>query len=378
MPLSQAEIVSYLMERELISMRSVVEGDLLVTDTSRRNQNYKVLCRRGASYIVKQGVTAEGAMTVAREAAIYEHLHAHPEGEQLRRYLPRFYGYEPASKVLILELVQNTQDLRVRHSQGRFSPGVARGVATVLTALHHFPVTPVFRPDNKQQGPGNPAWVLSAHRPEQGFLGQISQANHQLIKIVQEFKPLGDLLDELRAGWRTETVIHSDIKWDNFLVAETVKARQAPQLKLVDWELACPGDPRWDVAAVFNDYLSTWLNSIPITGQTPPERYMELARFPLSRMQPALRAFWQEYARGLQLDSRQTEAWFLAAVRYAGARLVQTTYEQMQLSTQLTGNMICQLQLGWNIMARPAEAATTLLGIEPGEGAHHESLPPAG
>ncbi len=123
------------------------------------------------------------------------------------------------------------------------------------------------------------------------------------------------------------------------------------------------GDPCWDVGAVFGGYLSFWLLSIPITGETPPDRFLELAQYPLEKMQPAIRSFWRAYVRRMDLDAAASNQWLLRASKYGAARLVQTAFEQMQHSMQLIGNVMCFLQLGLNIMQRPQEAAVQLLGI---------------
>ena len=134
-------------------------------------------------------------------------------------------------------------------------------------------------------------------------------------------------------------------------------------LKIVDWELAGLGDPLWDVGSLFSAYLSFWLLFVPITTGTGPRHCVELARYPLEKMQSALRAFWQSYVRGMQLDSKTAEQMLVRAVKYSAARLVQTCYEQMHTSSQLIGNVVCSLQLSLNILKRPREASNELLGI---------------
>jgi aminoglycoside phosphotransferase (APT) family kinase protein len=196
------------------------------------------------------------------------------------------------------------------------------------------------------------------------LLHDISDANIQIIKIIQQYPEFCNLLDELRHQWRAEALIHFDIKWDNCLVsaAQSTPDRTRP-LTIVDWELAGIGDPAWDVGAVFSAYLSFWLLTIPVTAETPPDRLLHLARYPLERMLPALRSFWGSYIRRMQLDAFAAEERLLRAVRYGAARLAQTSYEQMHTGPQLTGNVVCSLQLSLNILRQPREAVVHLLGI---------------
>jgi hypothetical protein len=114
---------------------------------------------------------------------------------------------------------------------------------------------------------------------------------------------------------------------------------------------------------VFADYLACWLLSMPITGEAPPDRFMERARYPLQRMQPAIRAFWQSYAGQMGLDTTTASEWLTRALRYGAARLVQTAFEQMETSMRPAGNTVCLLQLSVNVMRRPNDASAGLLGI---------------
>ena len=123
------------------------------------------------------------------------------------------------------------------------------------------------------------------------------------------------------------------------------------------------GDPCWDVGSALSGYLGFWVLSIPTTGDNLPNELLEFTQYPLSSMQPAIRAFWQSYMRRMEFDAVTSDRWLLRAIKYGAARLVQTACEQMQMSAQFTDNVVCFLQLSHNIMQRPQEAIAQLLGI---------------
>jgi aminoglycoside phosphotransferase (APT) family kinase protein len=184
-----------------------------------------------------------------------------------------------------------------------------------------------------------------------------------VIKLVQRSPGFGESLERLARDWRVGCVIHYDVKWDNFIVPARDGATRARGLKLVDWELAQEGDPGWDLGSAFAHYLSFWAFSIPVTGDAPPERWPELARYPLARMRPAVAACWTAYRRSAGLEGDAARSALVRAVRFAGARLVQTAYEATQAAIELTGNVVILLQLSANVLARPHEAAVQLLGL---------------
>jgi aminoglycoside phosphotransferase len=351
--LSERQVVDRLMALGLVSPATVVAGDLAVHDASRRNRNFKVVSDRAPSFLVKQGFGAEGRATVANEAAVYSVLAT--GGPDLGRHVPQFHGWDPDHAMIVLELVESAHSLTEHQARGRFSRQVARSVGRALGALHAIPV---------EEAPLNPTapFALSVHRPEVSWLRDISEANIELIKLLQGAPGVPELLDELRASWRPSSIVHNDYKSENCMVVRG-RGGRGTGVRLVDWESAGLGDPGWDAGSVFGDYLSSWLASIPITGQDPPERFPELARFPLERMRPALRAFWEAYVGAAGLTPMEGDARLVQAARFSATRLLQTAFEQTQAGSRLTGMTMCLLQVAVNIVRRPHEAAVRLLGI---------------
>jgi sigma54-dependent transcription regulator len=96
----------------------------------------------------------------------------------------------------------------------------------------------------------------------------------------------------------------------------------------------------------------------------PPEEFLQHARFPLEKMHPDVRSFWYAYRRALNLDTAQSDAFLIKAIRYAAARLLQTAFERVQHATQVTGEAVLLLQLSMNVLERPREATVQLLGMQ--------------
>jgi aminoglycoside phosphotransferase (APT) family kinase protein len=360
MLLGEQSVVPYLLNRGLIRPRIVTDGDVEVVDTSRRNRSFRFISPSGPSYLLKQGADSDGREWIGHEAAVYRTLRA--EAPVFDRYLPRFHGYDPVQNILVLEYVRSASNLSEYHTRyRRFSVIQARHIGRALAVLHelHLPTdaTDAFRPAVFTP------WIFSVHRPGLQIVREISSANIQLIRIIQGFPELGAYLDALRREWAPTALIHGDIKWDNFIVAPREPSGQRTHLRIVDWELANLGDPCWDLGSVFHAYLSYWLLSIPAFPGEPPERFLDLALFPLEGMQSAMRAFWQSYTRKRQADPATSDEWLVRALRYGAARLLQTAYEQLQTSMLFTANIVCILQISFNILQRPHEASVQLLGI---------------
>lgn len=353
--LAQEDVARYLLTRRLLGPEAVVDGDLQISDVSSRNRNFRVETRDGPCYLLKQGTTAEAVATVAHEASVYGRLAA--AEPTLIVHLPRFCGYDPADGVLVLELVRDAEDLRSRHlGAGIFSVNPAALLGSALGTLHRT----TRGLDRSGLQAGTP-WVLWAHRPDSRLFRDVSAAGLELIRIVQGSEGFPQALERLRTQWRTDTLVHGDVKWDNCLVSS--REDGAEDLRLIDWEVAIGGDPCWDIGSALSQYLSAWLFSIPVTGEVPPERFPELASYPLDGMKPALAACWHAYVEARDLDRRSTARELVRAVELAGARLVQTAFEAAQMMQQLTSSLILHLQLALNVMLRPEAAATQLMGL---------------
>jgi hypothetical protein len=347
-----SDVVAYLIARGLASAAAVVDGGLYIEDVSRRNRNFKVVCRQGPSYLVKQGIGPEEQITLAHEAAVYAYFLS--AGAALLGHLPRFYDYDSQHHILILELLPHAHDLHVYHARCRRFPaklGVALG--TALAALHQLPVTSDGLFARREP------WALALHQPNLTMLEAASSANLQLIAIVQRAGVFGRLLDDLRASSQAHALVHFDLKWENCLISGGTR----PTISLVDWELAGLGDPDWDVGSLLGAYLCAWLMSIPENSSTSLDDTMALARYPLERMQPMIHALWQTYVQQMPLDDAIAYTRLRRIACYAAARLLQTAFEYTRTRIQLTQHVVGLVQLSLNILQQPDAAIAHLFGI---------------
>lgn len=361
MILTSRNLVFYLAERGLLPFEAVVDGDVVVVESPSRNRNFKVIRRRGPGFFVKQ-IKEWGPQEVAtlqREARCYQLAQSEAPFAELAPLLPRFYAFDPARNVLVVELLPEAESLAAYHRRtGEFPLAMAATLGRMLGAYHRQPVEAA---SGSAAGifPRLTPWVLSLH--EQRTLPGLSGANAELLQVVRQYPEFGRALEALRSQWRAERLVHGDIKWDNCVLYAGADGTSA--LKVVDWEMADIGDPLWDVGAIFQAYLAFWVMSMQIGRDTPAEQLVERAQFPLEQMQPAIRTFWSAYRATRELDTRESGELLRRAVQYGAARLIQTTYESMYSLPQITPTALYMLQVSMNVLTRPADAVRDLLGM---------------
>lgn len=361
--LTHSAIVPFLMQRQCLTPEQVVDEDVCVTRVQQRNHNFHVTGLRVGNLFLKQATHAGDTGTVAYEATVYDALQSLDGCTQLSRYLPRCVDYDADTGILILESVANSVDLQAYHAhQGRFPRSLARHMGTGLGLLHR---TTSLEPVDGDMIPGIRTVRPTVFRltcPPLEILSRVSAVGLQVIRMVQQQERLDREFQRLPEEWRTESLIHCDVKLTNFVAYRKQATGRYQGLKLIDWEFAGYGDPRWDVGSVFSTYLTLWLSSIPITQADRPDQWITLARYPLPRLQRFLRHFWDSY-RSIRRDQVGPN-WLRQTVRFAAACLVQTAYELAMSANELSAQIVSLVQLAVNLLERPDQAVGDLLGIE--------------
>jgi aminoglycoside phosphotransferase (APT) family kinase protein len=354
--LSKSGVVPYLVDAGVIKNTVVADRSLRVTDASRRNHVFLITSDQSPAYVVKQPRSRDD-LAVAREAAVLRALSSLEAPRDLGGLLPAVIKYDASQQVLVLATEAGARDFRDHYARGRFSIALARACGRALGLLHRLPPDAVgLRP------PGlTPTWPLSWHRPRVQQLFELSAAGFELLRLAQGSQALCEALDDLRASWRAESVIHGDPRWGNWIALPERRSRRRARVLMVDWELAGPGDPCLDVGAFFAEYLASWVDSIPIVDSRHPGGMLRYAARPLDRMQPAIGEFWAAY-RMTSGEHAQEHA-LSRAVRFAAARLLQAAVEETDTDPELRAHTVCTVQLGVNILERPGEAAARLLGL---------------
>jgi hypothetical protein len=367
--LTSQNLVYYLLERGLLSAAQVVDGDYMVVEAPRRNRNFKVMNRDRGGLFVKQVQRwdPQSIGTVQLEAHCYRLTNQDPDFASLRDLMPRYHLFDERRAVLVTELLAGAETLAEYHFRhGGFPDEIATQLGTAF-GRYHRQVRAGHRTPAADPGgatfPRRVPWILTFHQVTPQMLQGVSGGNRQLLEILQRYPEFGQTMGRLAAGWKQESLIHGDIKWDNCVLVPAGGENGAVKLKLVDWELADWGDPCWDVAAIFSAFIVFWIQSLPLAPGQDAARAVKLTQFPIERMQPTMQAFWKSYSGEMRLGAEAAREVLARSVLYCGARTVQTAYEYMQMSPQLSNPALYMLQASMNILKQPDEATSELLGL---------------
>jgi hypothetical protein len=355
------DVVPYLLERRLLDSRDVMRPGLSIVAAPRRNNNFKVINPDGSGLLVKQAVSPDRALTLAREASAYQMFTTAPG--PARPWIPTFHRYDDESAILVLGLLPGAQTIGEHVAgTGRASRGIATALGTQVAELHALDVP---MKDDARNHPlfDGPPWILDVACPDASVLQTSSAASLQLIRLVQSSTEFCELIDGLRQNWRIDSLVHRDLRWDNCLFPRGAARKRAP-VTIVDWEMCGKGDAAWDLGTLFGGYLRLWLGSVPIIGDVPLERALGQARFPLEKLHPAMRSLWDAYLSKRAATAEAPTELAIRVSRFAAANLLQTVFETAQASMTFSPHLTYFVQLSFNILQRPAEAAVHLLGLD--------------
>jgi hypothetical protein len=366
MILTSATLVHYLVDRGLVAPESVVDGDFSAREMSRRNRNFRVLRGAVPGLFVKQPSDWEpfSTETLRREATCYLLARDDPDFAALAEMMPRFVDFDAQRFVLTVELVADGETLAAYHLRtGLFPAEVGERLGTLLGRYHRHAGARARDAAQDAAFPRGVPWILNVVHHNPAHVGTVSAGNRALLEMLGRYPAFAPALDAVRTGWRRDALVHGDLKWENCLILAAGPEGAAPDLRIVDWELADFGDACWDVGSVFQAYLTSWLLSIPDAAGVPPARLGELAALPIERMQPAIHAFWHAYTGTLGLDAAASAERLRRSILFAAARLIQTAWEHTVQTEQVPPRVLYLMQVAMNVLTRPDDAVRHLLGF---------------
>jgi len=224
---------------------------------------------------------------VRREARVLRAIARDDALRALRPWTPRHRADDPRAAVLVTDLVHPATTFQRFHENVgkplvRAESGEVAG--RILARVHAAPTSGALRRLPRDEPPIwgiPPALVRSAAH----------DAHAAWLLSALRDAPFRNDLSILRAEWtKRRALVHTDPRWENFLLTHGPGPRGAPlNVRLVDWELARLGDPAWDVAYYLTEHL----------------RFCLVERLEWKRVHDAARAFWRAYAGSMRASKRR-------------------------------------------------------------------------
>jgi hypothetical protein len=365
MLLTETNIVHYLLDRGLFDKQSFERGLFSCHAGNSRHKNYMVNRDLESNrYFIKQalGSTTEKIHSLDREALFYELAAVNEHFAPLQKYLLASRHYDQRNAILVLDYLSHHSSLydTLVQQQNFNADRVAAELADALFQLHSFAGEAIEKLSSNGLIAINKPWILSLPAMQStaanAARSESEAAGLQLIEAMPGFMNLAEKAARL---WEPTCLIHGDCKLNNCLIPEAELDAGDPVLKLIDWELFNLGDPLWDLATVFQSALTAWvIHEDPVyktnTGVKP---------FDLGNMQHFISACFTHYAAADTWNEAAYPIKLEKCTAFCGLRLLHNCFETTPHAASLRPYSARLLQLAFNILSNPAEAAKQVLGI---------------
>lgn len=328
----------------------------MLTQTQSRNAIFQVSRGNETGLFVKQLVHMDpmNVYLMQKDATVHYMIHNTDLFKDVRQYVPEYFGYDPKTQVLVTGFFPNAQNIHEwSEAKKEYSVDQAVEIAHILHS---------YQKDLTEEIPNNTSlqffnkdlpWILN-------LMSSPQNNADALYNLIAADPFLHNQLDEIRAQWSGNSLVHGDIKLVNFVV---VNEDEKEAVKLIDWEIANIGDPLWDVAGLLQSYLFMWSIKLVMTPNgyqlMQGQEYMDA---------PARRkvttAFWDTY---VQLNGWSPEEAATAknkTLKYVAARLLQGAKELNQLTpNQISPQTRTVIQISKSILETPENAAREYFGF---------------
>ncbi len=374
-PIVTRNLVRYLTGKGLIDRAGLVDGGMVLTMSRSRNRFVMLKQRGGPSYFIKQAIETEPGTreTIAREAEVYRGAFGDERLRPLRDLLPQFRLYDAEQNILINDLIPNSETLTAVHTRlGACPADLAARLGAALA--HYHAVRFVEGAPQATLFPQQPPWILKLHGEHDLTTMRRSPAASALVDILLAAPGAGALLGALRDGWRRDTLIHTDMRWENCLLAPRSEPLADRRLCVIDWELADIGDAAWDVGSMLQSYLAFWIGSMPagmlaeprsgkMSSGMDPAALFAGATVPLTNVQTAIAAFWTAYISASDAYRNSADVFLQRCIGMMAARMMVAAFERCAWRQTIDPVAILLVQTALNVLADPDRVARDLLGI---------------
>jgi len=281
----------------------------------------------------------------------------------LAPYVAPLVDYDPAQHALTTEMLPDAENLNVYHARtNRFDASIGSALGKALGAVHRAQAaqetsSPVFT--------GIRPWVLTIAQTAESVFTNMTPSTRELVGMLRRNAVLVYGLYSLDANWRRETLIHGDVKWDNFLrLTHTGNAAADWDLRIVDWELADIGDSGWDMGCALCCYVQHWLATLSADGSREDIAVLAgKAPIRIEAIWPALRALWRSYSEERRFSPQQDYVEVRRAAAFAAGRLVLTAFEMSMRSPAVPRTAVLCLQLATAMLGAPEIGMYEILGL---------------
>ena len=323
-------VYEYLLCKKLVHKKSIVDGNFLAVDISRKNKNIKIIS--DTNYFIKQPYITDdySVDSINRESKFYKFIFLEKRLKSIQQTMPSLIDFESQNNILITELLDKISfatDLDVYTNQLNI-------LATTIASIHSVDLN-LIQETLSSFLPLSFPKTLFIRKPSPEIFTLLSLGMLEFLKHIQQNSVLFELLINLETMWKNQTLIHGDLKHDNVIFMSDTNTKNMT-CKIIDWELVDIGDPAWDISLILHDFL--YGNLIEYVDNLEDENFEETCdtfEMILADTCNIFSSFWNSYSKSLTTTLIDSD-FHIRVLKYAVAKLLQTMFDGLQNYTSVS------------------------------------------
>ncbi len=352
--LTTKNIAHYLLGKGFLDPEKVLSGDFKVLFSQSRNTIFRIDTGEPTGLFVKQLVQSDqyNNYLMQKDSTVHFLIHNHIEYLETAKHVPQYYGYDPDGQVMSLAYYVDAKNLHeILHEQKELPKKYIQQSAEILASFHNVSIEQVIDNSSARFLPQQLPWAFR-------WDDRYASDKHAYTLFLKEQFELNQQIEEAKAEWKYSSLTHGDIKWVNFVVDKV-----SSDLKLIDWEIADFGDPFWDIAGMFQSFITHWILTFDEHSSTH-QRIKNLEFFSFEDALSGMRTFWNSYQAKSKVVQENPEASKLKAIKYTALRMIQTAYEICIHEKKITNNSARITQMASKILNNPEQYVNHFLNEE--------------
>ncbi len=315
----------------------LINGDYTLTQSMSRNSIFRIQHQNHTGLFVKQLINQDqtNSYLMQKDATCHFFIHESELYKETSKYIPKYYGYDIEHNILVTEYFIGTRNIHEdTFDHRRFSELHVKKIAQILNSYHIDIRKEIKEHPSLQFFSGMLPWILNMNNLNK------PQNKGPVNSVVTEIHKHSDLvkkIDSIASKWEKYSLIHGDIKWMNFILLSNKE-----DIKLIDWEIADIGDPLWDVAGLFQSYLSSWALSFD-NQKTSHQKVAGTEFIHINAIIPILKCFWEEYSKLQGFSEKENDEKIIKTLEYSAVRMIQTAFEN-NVGRELSSNSVRAIQ----------------------------------
>jgi len=258
-------LVHYLLSKGLINYDEIFKQGLSIKPVQSRNFSFMINIPNASSLFVKQVdfPEAEKIETLKMEATCYWLAQNDKHYTDLKDLFPEYISYDQFNHILISQFFTDSKELYTYiKEQGVYEVEIAKKLASILSSYHNGMYSKIKEQSSERLFRKSIPGPFKLFGKDLNFMKARTQVEKQMKDLILSQEGFKEKVNLVKDKWQVNSLIHGDIKFQNFLIQQNEGAES--KIKLIDWEIADLGDAMWDCAAVLQvmmrlpNYLKIW------------------------------------------------------------------------------------------------------------------------